>query len=179
MCLILWNLKFVLGLFIFKVKENKITEFEMNRLALVLALVIIANAFAVAQFKEQIETKPDVYQSIIQGGNRSYLGFFNPANLFMRHSFSVSYLSIGGKGIMINSYTNSIFYKFSDNLNLQADISLVTSPFSSFGKELQNQISGIYLNRFELNYRPANNILINIQYRQLPFYQYYPYYYRW
>jgi hypothetical protein len=172
-------LKFVLWLFIFRTKKNKIVESEMNRFVLALTLAIIINAFAVAQFKEQIESKPDVYQSIIQGGNRGYLGFFNPANLFMRHSFSVSYISVGGKGMMINSYTNSIFYKFSDNLNLQADISLVTSPFSSFGRGFQNQISGIYLNRVELNYRPTNNILINIQYRQLPFYQYYPYYYRW
>ncbi len=151
----------------------------MKRFFLVLSLVILANALAVAQFKEQIESKPDVYQSIIQGWNRTYLGFFNPANLFMRHTFSVSYLSIGGKGMMINSYTNSIFYKFSDNLNLQADISFVTSPFSSFGRGFQNQISGIYLNRLELNYRPTNNVFINIQYRQFPFYQYYPYYYRW
>lgn len=151
----------------------------MKRFVLILALVVLANTLTFAQFKEQVESKPDVYQSIIQGGNRSYLGFFNPANLFMRHSFSVSYLSIGGKGMMINSYTNSIFYKFSDNLNLQADISLVTSPFNSFGKGFQNQISGIYLNRLELNYRPSNNIFISIQYRQLPFYQFYPYYYGW
>ncbi len=151
----------------------------MKRLILAASIVILANALAMGQFKEQIESKPDVYQSIIQGGNRSYLGFFNPANLFMRHSFSISYLSIGGKGMMINSYTNSIFYKFSDNLNLQADISLVNSPFSSFGKNLQNQINGIYINRLELNYKPSNNILINIQYRQLPFYDLYPYYYRW
>jgi len=144
-----------------------------------MVLVILGSSFLMAQFKDQIESKPDVYQSIIQGGNRSYLGFFNPANLFMRHTFSVSYLSIGGKGTMINSYTNSIFYRFSDNLNLQADISLVNSPFSSFGKGFQNQINGIYINRLELNYRPVNNVLINIQYRQVPFYEVYPYYYRY
>jgi len=143
-----------------------------------LVMFAVTTAFASAQFKEQVESKPDVYQSIIQGGQRSYFGFFNPANLFMRHTFSVSYLSVGGKGIMINSYTNSIFYRFSDNLNLQADISFVNSPFGSLGRGLSNSINGIYINRVELNYRPLNNLLINIQYRQIPFF-YQPYYYRW
>ncbi|MFN3135836.1 MAG: hypothetical protein ACK44H_09745 [Candidatus Kryptonium sp.] len=149
----------------------------MKRLAMVLVLTIFVSSFGFAQFKEQIESKPDIYQSIIQGGQRSYFGFFNPANLFMRHTFSVSYISIDGKGMMINSYTNSIFYRFSDNLNLQADISLISSPFSSLGKSFQRGISGIYINRIELNYRPLNNMLINIQYRQVPFYNYY--YYGW
>ncbi|CUS92261.1 hypothetical protein [Candidatus Kryptobacter tengchongensis] len=150
----------------------------MRRIILMLVMFAVITAFASAQFKEQVESKPDVYQSIIQGGQRSYFGFFNPANLFMRHTFSVSYLSIGGKGIMINSYTNSIFYRFSDNLNLQADISFVNSPFGSLGRGLSNSINGIYINRVELNYRPLNNLLINIQYRQIPFF-YQPYYYRW
>ncbi|CUU03176.1 hypothetical protein JGI3_02316 [Candidatus Kryptobacter tengchongensis] len=150
----------------------------MRRIILMLVMFAVITAFASAQFKEQVESKPDVYQSIIQGGQRSYFGFFNPANLFMRHTFSVSYLSVGGKGIMINSYTNSIFYRFSDNLNLQADISFVNSPFGSLGRGLSNSINGIYINRVELNYRPLNNLLINIQYRQIPFF-YQPYYYRW
>lgn len=150
----------------------------MKRIILMLVMFVVITAFASAQFKEQVESKPDVYQSIIQGGQRSYFGFFNPANLFMRHTFSVSYLSVGGKGIMINSYTNSIFYRFSDNLNLQADISFVNSPFGSLGRGLSNSINGIYINRVELNYRPLNNLLINIQYRQIPFF-YQPYYYRW
>ncbi|CUS97307.1 hypothetical protein [Candidatus Chrysopegis kryptomonas] len=150
----------------------------MRRLILALTFAVGLISLSFSQFKEQVENKPDIYQSIIQGGQRSYLGFFNPANLFMRHTFSVSYLSIGGKGMMINSYTNSILYRFSDNLNLQADISLVHSPFNSFGNSFQKGINGIYINRIELNYRPLENMFINIQYRQVPFY-YYPYYYRW
>ncbi len=149
----------------------------MRHLVKVLVLAIFMVSLGFAQFKEQIESKPDIYQSIIQGGQRNYLGFFNPANLFMRHTFSVSYISIGGKGMMINSYTNSIFYRFSDNLNMRADISLVNSPFSSFEKGFQRGINGIYINRIELNYRPFNNMLINVQYRQVPFYDFY--YYGW
>lgn len=136
---------------------------------MVSVLVILAVSLGFAQFKEQIETKPDVYQSIVRGEWGS--------KLFIRHAFSASYISIGGKGMLINSYTNSIFYRFSDNLNLQADISFVNSPFSSFGRSFQRGINGIYINRVELNYRPLNNVLINIQYRQLPFYDFY--YYGW
>jgi len=135
----------------------------MKRLILGLVLVVFVSSFANSQFKDQLESKPDVYQK-----------------LFMRHSFSVSYFSIGGKGFMLNSYTNSILYRFSDNLNLQADISLISSPFSSFGRGFQRSLSGVFIDRVELNYQPFRNVFINIQYRQVPFYQYYYYpYYRW
>ena len=65
-------------------------------------------------------------------------------------------------------YTNSLMYKISDAWDVQADISLMHSPFNSFGKQFQNSLSGIFLSRAELNYRPSKNTLFQISFHQLP-----------
>ena len=63
-------------------------------------------------------------------------------------------------------YTNSLYYKLSEPLDVQFDISLMHSPFNSFGK--RNDLSGLYLSRAQVNYRPSEDVLFQIQFRQLP-----------
>ena len=65
-------------------------------------------------------------------------------------------------------YTNSMMYKFSDDLDVSADISLMASPFNTLGKQYQSSLSGLFLNRAELNYRPWKNTLFQIQFQQVP-----------
>ena len=62
-----------------------------------------------------------------------------------------------------------------DNLNLEVDASLVHSPYSSFGKNHQNMLNGIYLSKAQLNYQPWDNFNISVQYRSLPGNYYSPY----
>lgn len=145
---------------------------------LVIALAALISVSSPAQFKEQTRIKPNVYEAIVQPKSpRNLLSLFDLNRLTMRHSFSISYINLGGKSIMVNRYTNSLFYRFSDKLNLRADISFVHSPFNSFGKDMD--INGVYLNLLELNYRPSKNLFINLRYRQVPIYwdYHYPYYY--
>jgi hypothetical protein len=75
---------------------------------------------------------------------------------------------MGGLGMALGVYTNSMSYKFSDNLNVQTDISIVNSPYNNFSKNFQNNINGIYLSRAALNYKPFKDMSISIQYRNLP-----------
>jgi hypothetical protein len=42
------------------------------------------------------------------------------------------------------------------------------SPFNNLGGNFSKNISGIYLTRAELNYRPSKDVLFQIQFRQLP-----------
>jgi hypothetical protein len=93
----------------------------------------------------------------------------------MHHSFGLSYSTIGGYGTSIATYTNSMMYKFSDNMNLQLDASIVASPYSSFGKNYQNAVQGIYISRAAFNYKPWNDVSISIQYRNMPNYYYDPF----
>ena len=61
-----------------------------------------------------------------------------------------------------------MMYRFSDDLDVRADVSLMASPYNTLGKQYQNSLSGLFLNRAELNYRPWKNALFQIQYFQLP-----------
>jgi len=66
-------------------------------------------------------------------------------------------------------------YSFNKDLYIEADVSLVTSPYSSFGTEHAKSLNGVYLSRAQLNYRPVDNMNITIQYNGGPFNYYSPY----
>jgi hypothetical protein len=138
-------------------------------------IFLLAFSFtAFAQFRDNGLNKPDIKNGITNGSSgTNFLGFLNADNFRMRHTFSLSYTTFGGNGISLGTYTNSMYYKLMDNMNVQADISMTYSPYSSFGKESQNQLSGIYLSRAAINYSPFKNMQVTFQYRNLPYGSYY------
>jgi hypothetical protein len=142
---------------------------------LVLALtLLIACGTVVSQFKSKIPVQTPVSESFYQPPTDGYFfGLFDPGKLTMNHSFSFSYMSFGGRGLSLGMYTNSLTYNFSDNLNVQTDVSFTHSPFSSFGNKFQKDLSGIWLSRFQINYRPWENTYLQFQFRQLPPTSYY------
>lgn len=118
-------------------------------------------------------------QSTISNGQPSglFLGFLNLENFSMNHSVGMSYSSWGSNGVMLGTYTNSMFYKISENLNLEIDASLVTSPYSTFGDQFSKDISGLYLSRAQLNYKISDDSFLSIQYTNPVSGGYYPYRY--
>ncbi len=127
----------------------------------------LACSVAVAQLKSKVDTPAPVSESLLkQGASDLWFGLFDPSKLTMRHSYSLMYTSFGGQGLSLGTYTNSLMYRFSDALDLQTDVSLMHSPFSTFGSK--NDFSGIFLSRAQLNYRPTDNMWLQIQYRQVP-----------
>jgi hypothetical protein len=134
----------------------------------VLAL-LLCSSIASAQYRSNVASQPTVSESIIKPDDGGLLfGWFDPNRLSMHQSISLSYQTFGGQGMSLGVYTNSLMYKISDAWDVQADISLMHSPFNSFGKQFQNNLSGIFLSRAELNYRPSKNTLFQISFRQLP-----------
>ena len=138
-------------------------------IALTLFVAMVCITTASAQFKSTIDPRPSVTESILRTGDGNFLsGLFDPSKFNMQHSFSLSYASFAGQGMSLGVYTNSMQYKFSDKLDVRTDISLMTSPFNSLGKDAQSSLNGLFLNRAELNYRPWKNTLFQISYRQIP-----------
>ena len=132
-------------------------------------LVVIASLPAMAQFKSNLPSRSDVSESYrLEQENSLFLGFFDPSKFSMQHSYSLSYMSFGNQNLSLGEYTNRMSYRFSDNLNLQADVSFTHSPFNSFGDKFSKDITGLRLSRVELNYKPWDNTYIQIQYRQPP-----------
>lgn len=138
-----------------------------NVLSLTMAALLLVSSLSVAQLKSKIDSPPPVSESLMRPGASDYLlGLFDPSKLSMKHSFSMSYSSFGGQGISLGMYTNSLMYQFSDKVDFQADINATHSPYSSFGNK--NDFSRIFLGRAELNYRPTDNMWLQIQYREVP-----------
>ncbi len=149
--------------------------------AIVAVLVLLVPAIALTQFKSQAD-QPSASENLIRplSSINSFLGLLNPDNFSMHHSFSYSYLSGGGMGLSLASYTNTMLYRFSDPLNVRFDVTMQATPLGT-SSPYQNSLNGIYLSRAELNYRPWQNVFIRLEYNHLPagFYQSYydPWYY--
>ncbi len=139
----------------------------MGRMKPLIFSLLFVSLPLMAQFKQQVESRPSVSESLVLPQNSGFLfGWFDPSRLSFHHSYSLSYMTAGGQGLSLGVFTSSLYYKFSEPLDVQFDVSMQHSPFSSFGNT--KDLSGIYLSRAQLNYRPSENMLLQIQYSQLP-----------
>jgi len=121
-----------------------------------------------AQFKDK-DLTPSIMDGITNYSTSGLLSnFLNPKNFQMSHSVNMSYATFGGNGVALSTYTNSMAFQFTENLNLEIDASLVASPYSSFGEEHQKSINGIYLSRAQLNYKISKNSNLVIQFLNPP-----------
>lgn len=134
-------------------------------------LIILFPFLTIAQFKSDSDKKINILSGIANQSSSSFLSnFFNPEKFSMTHSMSMSYSSFGNQGIALGVYTNNMAYKISDDINVEADISVVNSPYNSFGNDIAKNINGIYLSRAQINYQPSNDFFITLQFNRFPYY---------
>lgn len=132
-------------------------------------VLTVFSLIAVGQFKSQPETRSSIKESMIRQDDSGLLfGWFDPSRLTIHNSYSLSYTTSAGRGYSLGALTSSLAYQISNPLSVLFDVSLIHSPFNNLGGRFTNDISGIYLTRAELNYRPSKNTLLQIQYQQLP-----------
>ncbi len=145
----------------------------MKRLILITALLF--TTISNAQFKDDLNKPVDIKGSMMNKSGFSILGLVGIEDFQMHHSFGLSYTTFAGNGFSLGTYTNSMYLKFSDKLNLMADISVVNSPNSSFGKDFANQINGIYIDRLQMNYKVSDDMHVTVQFSNSPYNYYSPY----
>ncbi|MGK9369792.1 hypothetical protein ACSSWA_12895 [Melioribacter sp. Ez-97] len=140
----------------------------------IVILMIFAASTLFGQFKDQ--PAPDIKSGILNNSQSNIFGFFSPNNFKMNHTIDVSFSSFGSAGnLALTTYTNSMFYKFNDKLDVSADISIVNTPYNTFGSGFTQNINGIYLSRAQLTYRPTENMSVILQYRNIPYSYYSPF----
>ena len=145
----------------------------------IIILFLLISSLAFGQFKKDTEKPVSVLGGITNNAPSSFLlGFINPQNFHMNHTFSMSYSAFGNNGVALGVYTNNMSYQISDDLSVQADISFVNSPYSSLGEEHAKSLNGIYLSRAQVNYQPSDNFRILLEYNQIPGGFYSPFRYR-
>ncbi len=144
-------------------------EGKMKVLFVISLCWCLAGFTAHGQFRGAEPKPPSVRESVVQSSGESFLAnIFNLDRLEMRHSFSMGYQSFGSFGLGYMEYTNSMRYRVFEPLTIRADVSVITSPFSSLGSKFSQDFSGIYLKRASIDYAPSKDFKISLQYRGLP-----------
>jgi hypothetical protein len=145
---------------------------------IIIILVLLSASGNFAQFRDTGIEPKSVKDGIVTENSNMLFGFLNSNDFIMRHSFSMSYSSFAGQGVSLTTYTNSMFYRLMSNMNVQLDVSVMYSPYSTFGDQFQKDISGVYISNAALNYQPWEDFSVHLQYRSMPFgYGYYhPFY---
>lgn len=141
-----------------------------------LSLFIVSSLTAYGQFREK-EHDQDFTGPIVQQERSSEVGnWSNLFNMKMSHSYSMSFMSVGGQYRNVNAYTNSMDFFFSDRLTGELDISLMHSPFGQGFSNTNNQLGAdIVIRNAELNYQISDKSHISIQFQQYPNSFYSPY----
>jgi hypothetical protein len=140
-----------------------------------LILIPLFSIAVLGQFKNPVIPTESIKDGIVSNDGSSLFGFLSSENFKMNHSFGVSYSAFGNDGLALSTYTNSMFFKLADNLNIQMDASIIQTPYSTLGKDFENNLNGIYLSKAELNYQPWKNFQVSLSYRNLPGGYYNPY----
>ncbi len=140
----------------------------MKKLAIIAVILAFVTGISFSQFKE-IPNKTKT--QLKSGSSGLILGFINPKNFSLTHSFGMSVQSGGNSSISLASYTATMNYKILKNMNLSADVTMQYSPYASIGsnnpainKDFQNSLNGINLSRVSLDYQPTKNMFISISY---------------
>lgn len=137
---------------------------------LLIAPIFVLNIFVTTPSYAQFKEIPKETRSKLKG-NGLIFGFINPKNFSINHSVNLSYVTVGGASVSLASYTATLSYNVLKNLRLSADVTMQYSPYASLGinnpalnKDFQNSFNGINLSRVSLEYKPAKNMFINIDY---------------
>lgn len=146
----------------------------MKKLFLVAIVVLVLPVLAFAQLKSQA-TPQKVGDALTKPSVNFLFGFINPERFEMHHSFSMSYMTMGGNNLMLNTYMNTIYYQFSNPLTLRLNLGLVASPYNNFQNSAAFNDTKFF-GGAELLYRPSNNMTLRLGINTAPSYLYsYPY----
>ncbi len=147
----------------------------MTRFLFILLITTCITTVVSAQFRGEEPVPPSVRDGMQRQSAGSGLGFLNLDNLDMSHSLSASYMSMGAHSVGMTMYTNSLRYRIFEPLTIRADVSLMFTPFGTISQQARDDMSGIFLRRASIDYRPSKNFQMSLQYNRYPYSYYNPY----
>ena len=139
----------------------------MKQFGYLILLLIIIPTLGYGQLKKDTN-KPNISESLeFSQAKDVMLGFLYPSRLNMSHSISMSYTAFGGGGAMINTYVNTLNYRFSDDLFLTTKLGIMNSPYNSLpGNSYLNDVQ--FFGGAELKWLPSENSAIFIRFERAP-----------
>lgn len=143
-------------------------------ITLFICFVLIFPAVTSAQLKSQQPEKIN-FASLLRYGLQpaGLVGLIglDPNRLHVSQSYTLSYMTLGGKAISQGVYLNSMQYNFSVPLSVNVEWGLMHSPMAAVGVNSPFQ-NGLFISRAGLEYKPSDNFQIGIQYSTYPDYYY-------
>lgn len=147
-------------------------------LPIILFLIFLGHYPVVGQLKNQ--DKPiQIKQELMRPAPDRFLGLgiFDPSKFSMQHSFSMSYFSLGGKGLSQGLYLNTMTYQLSSPLLLKLQWGIQNFPTNSLAKNNPAFQGGFFLSGAELQYKPSDKLEMRLQFNSMPNYMYNSYMY--
>jgi len=133
---------------------------------LLICVLMLLPVLAFGQLKEQLKPQP-FSQFLTQPQGLLGLIGINPNRFSMQHSFSLSYLSLGGHGFSQGVYLNTMSYRLADPLLVSLQWGVLNQPLGSFGVPSLYQ-NGFFVSGASVEYKPSRNLSIGMQFNRNP-----------
>ncbi|HET6402972.1 MAG TPA: hypothetical protein VFH95_16445 [Candidatus Kapabacteria bacterium] len=138
----------------------------MKHLIAAFLLLALVSTSSRAQFRSDAsQAQPPLNTAGAMSSGSNFLSsIFDPARFSMHQSVSMSYVGGAGGSMGLSMFTNTFAYRPSSDLYISADVSMVYSPFSTFGSAFQNQMNGLYLTNAQLDWKLSDNTFLRVEY---------------
>ncbi|MFH1861922.1 MAG: hypothetical protein ABH878_03830 [bacterium] len=103
----------------------------------------------------------------IMGLGLQPLGLFDPSRMSFAHSYTMSYMTSGGQGIMRGLFMETIGYRLSSPLFLTLNLGYLHQPYSSFGPDGVFQ-SGSFVGGAALDWHPSDKMHFRVEVANYP-----------
>lgn len=139
----------------------------MKKYAYIILALIMIPTLGFGQLKKDV-TKPKISESLVAYNQHdAMVGFLDPSRFQMGHNVSVSYMGFGGGGAIINTYVNTLNYRFTDNLFLTTKLGIMNMPYNSLpGNNYMNDTE--FFGGAELKFLPSENSMIILSVEKVP-----------
>jgi hypothetical protein len=94
-------------------------------------------------------------------------GLLDPSRMNFRTSYSMSYATSGGRGLMQGLFMETIGYRLSNPLSLTFNVGVQHTPYSNFGPDGITR-SARFVGGAALDWRPSENMFLHFEVANYP-----------
>ena len=141
------------------------------KIKIYILFLLLMPCLVIAQYKK--DTGPVDITTALRtplNAGKSAIGILglDPSRLDISQSYSMSYLSMGGKGISQGVYLNTMTYHFKLPMTVSFQWGMAHQPFAG-SNDAPFLKSGPFISGAQFRYKPTKNMVLEIEYSQNPY----------
>jgi len=140
---------------------------------IILIALVLSFAFpmsGIAQLKSNSKL-PDFTSILAQPTSGFFDNLLDPSKFHMSHSLSMSFGMAGGAQMLQNSYVNTMFFQFSDKVQLTTNIGVMSTPYHTFGDNSYLN-KPVFFGGAQLDYKLSDNTSLMFRIESSPYNRY-------